>query len=63
MPTSYMNEVANSLHIHRNTLQYRLKKIESLTGHSIYKIDEALTIRLALLCYEYLSQFNEGCIN
>ncbi len=58
-----MNEVANSLHIHRNTLQYRLKKIESLTGHSIYKIDEALTIRLALLCYEYLSQFNEGCIN
>lgn len=55
-----MNAAAASLHIHRNTLQYRIKKIEKLTGHSIYKIDDALTIRLALLCYDYLKQFTDG---
>ena len=55
-----MNAAAASLHIHRNTLQYRIKKIEKLTGHSIYKIDDALTIRLALLCYDYLMQFTDG---
>lgn len=52
-----MNVTAEKLHIHRNTLQYRLKKIEELSGYSVYDIDGALTLRLALLCYNYLEQF------
>lgn len=54
-----MSTTAEKLHIHRNTLQYRLKKIEELSGYSVYDIDGAVTLRLALLCYSYLEQFPE----
>ena len=54
-----MSLSAKNLHIHRNTLQYRIKRIEELTGYSIYDIDGALTLRLALLCHSYLEQFPE----
>lgn len=52
-----MSLTARKLNIHRNTLQYRLKKIEELSGYSVYDIDGALTLRMAVLCFSYLEQF------
>lgn len=44
-------EASQKLFIHRNTLQHRLKKIEELTGYSVYHIDDILTLRLGYLFY------------
>lgn len=46
-----IGETARLLDIHRNTLQYRFKKIEELTGFSMYQLDDILTLRLAYLLY------------
>ncbi len=46
-----IGETAHLLDIHRNTLQYRFKKIEELTGYCMYKLDDILTLRLAYLLY------------
>lgn len=40
---------ASQLHIHRNTLSYRLDKIASLSGLDPRNFDDAIQIRLALL--------------
>ncbi len=43
-------KTAAKLFIHRNSLQYRLKKIEELTCIRLDDIDSLLSLRLALLC-------------
>lgn len=43
------SSAANRLHIHRNTLGYRLDKIASMTGLDPRRFDDAVQIRLALL--------------
>lgn len=47
-----IGDTAQSLYIHRNTLQHRFKKIEELTGYCVYNVDDILTLRLALMLYE-----------
>ncbi|PFA68095.1 hypothetical protein CN378_08270 [Bacillus sp. AFS015802] len=47
-----MKETANSLHIHRNTLLYRLESVEELTGLSPRKFDDAIILRFILLIDE-----------
>lgn len=49
-----IGDTAQSLCIHRNTLQYRFKKIEELTGYCVYDLDDVLTLRLAYLFYSML---------
>ena len=44
-----ITETANILSIHRNTLNYRLDKITSLTGLNPHRFDDAVQIRVALL--------------
>jgi len=44
-----ISATANSLGIHRNTLNYRLEKIASLTGLDPHRFDDAVQIRLALV--------------
>lgn len=50
------SSTAKRLYIHRNTLSYRLDKIESLTGLDPRKFDDAVQIRLSLL----LRSLNQG---
>jgi carbohydrate diacid regulator len=50
------SSTAKRLYIHRNTLSYRLDKIESLTGLDPRKFDDAVQIRLSLL----LRALNQG---
>jgi carbohydrate diacid regulator len=47
-----MKLTAASLHIHINTLHYRLKKIEDLTGLDLKKTNDMITLYLALLILE-----------
>lgn len=49
-----LTQTAQKLYIHKNTVQYRLKRIEELTGFSIHTADGLLTLRIALLCYSRL---------
>ena len=46
-----MNETANSLYIHRNTLHYRLEKIKNILNMDLNDIDNILTLKLSLAIY------------
>lgn len=39
-------QCANALFIHRNTLRYRLEKIETITGNNLQKLDDLLQLYL-----------------
>ncbi|PFG09738.1 MULTISPECIES: sugar diacid recognition domain-containing protein [unclassified Marinobacter] len=43
-----VQQCASALHLHRNTIRYRLKSIEQLTGLSPFKLPELLHLYLAL---------------
>lgn len=49
-----ISETARKLYIHRNTLVYRLEKIEKTTGLDIRLFDDALTFKLALMVVNYM---------
>lgn len=49
-----ISETARNLYIHRNTLVYRLEKIQKLTGLDIKKFDEALTFKIAIMISDYI---------
>jgi carbohydrate diacid regulator len=44
-----ITETANKLFIHRNTLIYRLNKLESITGYDIRKFNDAMNFYLSYL--------------
>ena len=44
-----VSETARKLYLHRNTLNYRLDKIEKATGLNIRKISDAITFRMILI--------------
>ena len=46
-------ETAQKLFLHRNTLQYRFRRIREITGFDIHNIDDLVQLRLAILQYHY----------
>ncbi|WP_344447636.1 helix-turn-helix domain-containing protein [Kitasatospora nipponensis] len=38
------------LHVHVNTVHYRVKRIEELTGRSLVRLEDRLDLRAALIC-------------
>ena len=44
-----ITETANELFIHRNTLIYRLNKLEGITGYDIRKFNDAINYYLSYL--------------
>ncbi len=44
-----ISETARQLYVHRNTLVYRLERIQRLIGLDIRKFDEAMTFRIAVM--------------
>lgn len=44
-----VSETARKLYLHRNTLNYRLDKIEKATGLNIRKISDAITFRMIMI--------------
>ncbi len=49
-----VSETARQLYVHRNTLLYRLEKLEKLTGLDIRVFDDALTLKMALMVVSYM---------
>lgn len=47
-----ISETADILYIHKNTLQYRLNKLKSITGYDPRHVKEAVPLYLALVIYE-----------
>lgn len=54
-----ISETARELYLHRNTLVYRLEKLQKTCGLDIRKFDEAMTFRIAMMVYNYL-QYREN---
>ena len=51
-----ISETSRQLYVHRNTLVYRLDKIQKITGLDLRKFDDAITFKVALLVKKYLDK-------
>lgn len=49
-------ETARSLYVHRNTLVYRIDKIDKQFGLDIRKFDDAMVMKICLMIYDRLSE-------
>lgn len=49
-----VSETSRNLYLHRNTLTYRLDKIEKATGLNIRKFSDAVTFRLITILYKLI---------
>lgn len=47
-----ISEASRSLYVHRNTLIYRLDKLEKITGLNIRNFSDAMTFRVACIVYK-----------
>ena len=48
------------VNVHRNTLVYRLEKLEKSTGLDIRKFDDALTFKIAMMVVSYMTYMNNS---
>ena len=49
-----VSETARQLFVHRNTLVYRLEKLQKTTGLDIRVFEDALTFKIALMVVKYM---------
>ena len=49
-----VSETSRQLYIHRNTLVYRIEKLQKETGLDIRNFDDALTFKIALMVVSYM---------
>lgn len=54
-----MNEISNELHIHRNSLTYRLQKIEMLTGKNPKVYQDLFQLMTGYIHYKMKPNYNE----
>ena len=50
-----VSETSRKLYIHRNTLVYRLDKIQKMTGLDLRVFDDAITFQIALMVTRYMT--------
>ena len=50
-----VSETSRQLFIHRNTLVYRIEKLQKATGLDIRTFDDALTLKIALMVVNYMN--------
>ena len=53
-------ETARDLYVHRNTLTYRIEKLQKKTGLDIRNFDDAVTLKIALMVDRYLEYKNNN---
>ena len=53
-------ETARHLYIHRNTLVYRMDKLQKLLGLNIRNFEDAMLLRLGLMVHEYVKEKAEN---
>ena len=52
----HVSEASRQLYLHRNTLVYRLEKIQKAIGLDLKRFDDAVVFKIALLIREYLKR-------
>jgi purine catabolism regulator len=52
---SAISDTARSIHVHRNTLLYRLSRIQEITGADLEDGETRLTLHMAILAGEVLN--------
>ncbi len=55
-----VSETSRKLFIHRNTLVYRLDKLERLTGLDLKNFDDAITFKIALMVVNYMKYMEDN---
>ena len=50
-----VSETSRQLFIHRNTLVYRLDKLQKSTGLDLRMFEDAITFKIALMVVKYMS--------
>ncbi|MDD2971610.1 MAG: helix-turn-helix domain-containing protein [Lachnospiraceae bacterium] len=53
-----VSETSRQLFVHRNTLVYRIEKLQKSTGLDIRIFDDALTFKIALMVVNYMNYLN-----
>ena len=54
-----VSETSRQLYIHRNTLVYRLDKLQKNTGLDVRVFDDAITFKIALMVAKYMAYMEE----
>ena len=54
-----ISETARRLYVHRNTLVYRLEKIQKKTGLDVRVFDDALTFKIAMMVADHMKYVKE----
>ena len=52
-------ETARKLYVHRNTLVYRLEKIQKKTGLDVRVFEDAMTFKIALMVEKHMRAMKE----
>ena len=55
-----ISETARQLYVHRNTLVYRLERLEKIIGLDIRKFDDAMTFKIALMVISHMESQKKG---
>ena len=55
-----VSETSRQLFIHRNTLIYRIEKLQKATGLDVRVFDDALTLKIALMVVNYMKYADDG---
>lgn len=55
-----VSETSRQLYIHRNTLVYRIEKLQKAVGLDMRVFDDALTFKIALMVIEYLKYLEKN---
>ena len=53
-----VSETSRQLFVHRNTLVYRVEKLQKSTGLDVRTFDDALTFKIAMMVYNYMKYLN-----
>jgi carbohydrate diacid regulator len=53
-----VSETSRQLYVHRNTLVYRIEKLQKCTGLDVRTFDDALTFKIALMVVNYMNYLN-----
>lgn len=54
-----ISETSRQLYIHRNTLVYRIEKLQKITGLDVRLFDDALNFRIAMMVQRYINYIDE----
>lgn len=54
-----ISETARQMFLHRNTLVYRLEKLQKITGLDVRAFEDAMTLQIALMVEAYMKHLSE----